>query len=72
MKLYPSLQINILQGRILYSVNTSLRLQPESRNSMLLKSNILKAMGKNIEAKQIEGEALFLPEPNWHESTPIK
>jgi hypothetical protein len=39
---------------------------------MLLKSNILIAMGKNIEAKQIEDEALFLPESNWHESTPIK
>lgn len=56
----------------LHSVNKSLRLKPESRDSMLLKSLILTAMGQHIEAKRIENEAAFLPAPNWHESAPIK
>ncbi len=56
----------------LNSVNKSLQLKPESRDSMILKSRILVAMGQHVEAKRIENEAEFLPAPNWHESAPIK
>jgi len=54
------------------NVNKSLTLNPESRDSLLLKSSILAAMGNLVEAKRIENEAMFLPGPNWHESAPIK
>jgi Tfp pilus assembly protein PilF len=54
------------------SVNKALNLSPESRNSMLLKSSILNAMGKHAEAKRIKEEAMFLPSligMNPHQST---
>jgi len=54
------------------NVNKSLALYSESRDSLLLKSSILEAMGNLIEAKRIENEAMFLPEPNWHESAPVR
>lgn len=56
----------------LISVNNSLKLKPQARNSLLLKSKILTAMGKLNEAKQIQEDAMFLPEENWHESAPVK
>jgi len=56
----------------LASVNNSLALKPDSRGSLLLKSKILTALGRHTEAKNIEDEAIFLPEANWSESAPIK
>lgn len=56
----------------LSSVNIALALSPESRNSMLLKSNILKTMGNHAEAKRLEDEAMFLPEANWSETAPVR
>jgi len=64
-----------LSGKDLFalqSVDNSLKLAPEARNSMLLKSEILKALGRMAEAKAVEDEAMFLPEGNWHESAPVK
>lgn len=55
----------------LQNVNMSLALWPESRSSMLLKSEILKAMGKISEAIKLRDEAEFLPEGNWHEQAPV-
>lgn len=58
--------------RALASVNIALQLDPEARNSMLLKSEILNAMGKIVEAQQVHEEALFLPEGNWSERAPVR
>jgi tetratricopeptide (TPR) repeat protein len=54
------------------SVTIALRLDPESRNSMLLKSEILKAMGRQAEAQEAHEEAMFLPEGNWSERAPVR
>lgn len=51
----------------LVSVDKSLALKPDSRDSMLLKSKILAALGRHVEAKQLEDEGMFLPEANWSE-----
>jgi tetratricopeptide (TPR) repeat protein len=56
----------------LASVNFALQLDPESRNSMLLKSEILNAMGRQAEAQQAHEEAMFLPEGNWSERAPVQ
>jgi len=46
-------------AQALVSVNISLSLRPNSRNSMLLKSKILEALGRHAEA-------------NWSETAPVK
>jgi len=51
----------------LHSVNNSLQLAPNDRNSLLLKSEILAALGRNSEALAIREQAEFLPEANWSE-----
>lgn len=56
----------------LNSVNNSLKLKPQARNSLLLKSKILTAMGKLKQAQEIQEQAMFLPEENWHESAPVE
>lgn len=56
----------------LIAINNALILWPESRNSMLLKSQILQALGRNKEARQLQEDAEFLPEGNWSESIPVQ
>jgi len=56
----------------LVSVNNSLKLAPEARNSLLLKSQILKALGRTKEAQAIKEQAEFLPEGNWSERVPVQ
>lgn len=56
----------------LRSVNQALRLSPDSRNSLLLKGEILMAQGKKGEARRIIEEAEFLPEGNWSEQFPSR
>jgi len=51
----------------LSAVNKSLVLDDDSRNSLLLKGEILKALGKENEANRIIEKAEFLPEGNWSE-----
>ena len=51
----------------LSTVNKSLLLDGLSRNSLMLKSEILKALGKHEEAGIIMRKAEFLPEGNWSE-----
>lgn len=53
------------------SVNHALALNSQDRNSMLLKSVILKALGRNQEAEALRDEADFLPEGNWSESISV-
>ena len=59
-----------LQGNgdaALYSVNRSLQLSPDNRNSLLLKSEILASLGRNSEAAAIRENAEFLQEGGWQE-----
>lgn len=60
----------ILQNKptqALSAVNKALLLDNDSRNSLLLKSEILTALGKTKEAGAIIKKAEFLPEGNWSE-----
>lgn len=56
----------------LQNVNIALQLSPTARNSILLKSEILKVMGRIEEANKLQEDALFLPEGNWHEQAPVQ
>jgi len=56
----------------LIEVNKSLKLESESRNSLILKSEILIALGKEKEAATIKRKAEFLPESNWSEQLNIQ
>jgi tetratricopeptide (TPR) repeat protein len=56
----------------LVAVNQSLNLSPEYRDSLLLKSKILEAMGNTEEAARISDDAEFLPQGNWSERVPIQ
>ena len=55
----------------LQTVNRALKLEPHSRNSLLLKATILTALGRHAEAKKAKGDADFLPEGNWSERSPV-
>ena len=56
----------------LAEVNKALQLKPDARNSMRLKSVILKRLGRHQEAHEAGEEAEFLPEENWSEVAPLK
>jgi len=51
-------------------VNQAIQLQPNNRNSLMLKAEILLALGKKNEALLIREEAEYLPEGNWSEQAP--
>ena len=56
----------------LASVNYSLKLAPNFRDSMLLKSKILSAMGMHEEATQLKEDAEFVPQSgDWTEHAPV-
>jgi len=57
----------------LISVNNSLNLAPNFRDSILLKSKILEAMGMHDEAIQLKEDAEFVPQSgDWTEHAPIE
>lgn len=56
----------------LKKVDVALALLPDLRNTMLLKIEILKAMGRTQEAETLADEAEFLPVGNWHETAPVE
>lgn len=56
----------------LSAINKSLLLDSESRNSLILKSEILTALGKEKEAQVAMKKAEFLPEGNWSERFEIQ
>jgi tetratricopeptide (TPR) repeat protein len=60
------------EPQALVSVNESVRLAPEDRNALLLKSKILESLGRHDEAKHILEEAEFLPAGNWSEKMPVQ
>ena len=56
----------------LYFVDKSLSFAPNSRESWLLKSQILSALGYAEDAREAQQEAEFLPEGNWSENVPLQ
>lgn len=54
-------------NQALSAINKSLALDDSSRNSLMLKGEILKALGNEDEANKIIERAEFLPEGNWSE-----
>lgn len=56
----------------LNEINKVFPLKPDSRNSLMLKSLILKNLGREQEARVADEEAEFLPEENWTERAPVK
>lgn len=56
----------------LNAVNQSLKLNPESRDSILLKSNILELLDRHDEAKQLREDAEFLPPGNPAERNAVQ
>lgn len=50
----------------------SVRLAPENRNALLLKSKILESLGRHDEAKRASDAAEFLPAGNWSEQMPVQ
>lgn len=55
----------------LLAVENALKLSPESRDSMLLKAQILRALGRADEADTLQEDAEFLPEGNWSEHVSV-
>lgn len=53
-------------------INAGLKLAPEDKNSLLLKSAILHELGDYTAAKEIADNAEFLPDGNWSERTGIQ
>lgn len=51
----------------LRTVDVSLSLSPDSRDSRILKSEILHGLGRFEEASELRADAEFLPEGNWSE-----
>jgi tetratricopeptide (TPR) repeat protein len=51
----------------LAAVDTSLLLNPDNRNSLLLKAEILKTLGRLAEAKRLQEDAEFATDGNWSE-----
>jgi Flp pilus assembly protein TadD len=61
-----------LQQEALDAINAGLQLNPEKRNSVMLKATILSALGRQDEARAASNMAEFLPEGNWSEHAPVK
>ena len=60
------------EPQALTAVNVSLKLAPEDRNALLLKSKILESLGRHDEARRVREEAEFLPAGNWSEQMPVQ
>lgn len=52
-------------------INKALILSPDSKNSILLKSEIVKSLGHLKFAEKLKDDAMFLPDGNWSESVPL-
>lgn len=56
----------------LVAINNALQLNPKERESLFLKAQILRELGKQEMADKIQSEAEFLPEGNWSEQFSVK
>jgi tetratricopeptide (TPR) repeat protein len=74
-KAYHNLALCLFLGgqnpEALQVVDAGLALDPDSRDSLLLKSTVLEALGRLDEAKRVAERAEFLPERNWSEQSEI-
>ena len=61
-----------LPQEALDALNAGLALNPENRNSMMLKATILSALNRQKEAQAASDIAEFLPEGNWTERAPVR
>lgn len=59
------------ERRALVIVDEALRLRSDDRDSTMLKSLILKALGHVAEAKKLKEDAEFMPQGNWSERSPL-
>jgi len=57
--------------KALQAVNKAVRLMPESRDTFVLKAQILDALGLSEEAKKVRNYAQYLSEGHWVESASI-
>ena len=57
--------------KALKSVNYAIRLMPESRDTYILKAQILDALGQKVEAAETRTYAQYLQEANWSESVSL-
>jgi len=60
------------EAQALMVVDAAIKLVPDDRNALLLKSQILGSLGHHEEAKRVKGDADFLPAGNWSERMPVK
>lgn len=51
----------------LNAINRALQLRSNAQNSLLLKAEILQALGEKRQAEMIRSNAEFLPQGNWSE-----
>jgi Flp pilus assembly protein TadD len=58
--------------KALLSIDNALNLSPNTKNSLMLKSIILKDLGNLAEAEKVRERAEFLPEGNWSERSAIR
>jgi len=65
-------QITGKSEKALERIQQALSLSPNNRNSLLLKSEILVALGQQGQARALREQAEFLPEGNWSERMGIK
>lgn len=56
----------------LRAINSALVLSPDAQNSLLLKAEILEAMGERKAAAMIRNDAEFLPQGNWSEQFSVQ
>lgn len=64
-----------LTGRAAMALNMidmALEMQPESRESLVLKSEILSTLGREEEAQALKDEAEYLPSINWTERLSVQ
>jgi len=67
-----SLYLEGKQKPALNAINSALKLIPNAQNSLLLKAEILEALGRSGEADMIRSDAEFLPGGNWSEQFSVK
>ena len=67
-----SLYITGQDDQALVVVNQALALNPNHKDALLLKSNILEDLGRYEEAALLKEDAEFLPEKNWTESISVE
>lgn len=60
------------RDQALLAIDRALQLNPSERESLLLKAQILRELGRGPEADAIQTEAEFLPQGNWSEQLSIQ